>query len=110
MDSGGVVAGHPHGLGLGLGLQLALKSMFAYGLCSPGAFVGRWSDQLAQRVVPYVQYVGDPLGASEWPSHYGYTYSTTDPTKDIPRYILSGAHTQEIAQSGERRADRLIAS
>ena len=43
VDSGGVLAGHPHGLGLGLGLQLAPKSMFAYGLCFPGAFVGRTS-------------------------------------------------------------------
>ena len=43
VNSGGVVAGHPYGLGLAPGLQLALKSMFAYGLCSPGAFVGRTS-------------------------------------------------------------------
>ena len=43
VDSGGVVAGRPCRLGLALGLQLALKSMFAYGLCSPGAFVGRAS-------------------------------------------------------------------
>ena len=68
VDSGGVVAGHPYGLGLALGLQLALKSMFAYGLCSPGAFVGR-SDQLAQRAVPYVQYVWGALGCSEGSSH-----------------------------------------
>ena len=71
MDSGGVVAGHPYGLGLALGLQLALKSMFAYGLCSPGAFVGRAS----------------------WPSAWFRTSSTSGepwgvpkghPTKDIP--------------------------
>ena len=52
MDSGGVVAGHPYGLGLALGLQLALKSMFAYGLAVLPRRV-RWSSQLAQRVVPY---------------------------------------------------------
>ena len=71
VDSGGVVAGHPYGLGLALGLQLALKSMFAYGLCSPGAFVGRAS----------------------WPSAWFRTSSTSGepwgvpkghPTKDIP--------------------------
>ena len=75
VDSGGVVAGHPHGLGLGLGLQLALKSMFAYGLCSPGAFVGRTS----------------------WPSAWFRTSSTSGgpwgvpkghPTKDIPFPLL----------------------
>ena len=71
VDSGVVVAGHPYGLGLALGLQLALKSMFAYGLCSPGAFVGRTS----------------------WPSAWFRTSSTSGgpwgvpkghPTKDIP--------------------------
>ena len=75
LDSGGVVAGHLHGLGLALGLQLALKSMFAYGLCSPGAFVGRTS----------------------WPSAWFRTSSTSGgawgvpkghPTKDIPFPLL----------------------
>ena len=75
VDSGVVVAGHPYGLGLALGLQLALKSMFAYGLCSPGAFVGRTS----------------------WPSAWFHTSSTSGThwgllnghrTTDIPFPLL----------------------
>ena len=44
--SGGGVVGCPCGLGLARRRQLALKSMFAYGLSSPGAFAGRtnWPD------------------------------------------------------------------
>ena len=98
MDSGGVVAGHPYGLGLALGLQLALKSMFAYGLCSLGAFVGRTSSPSASFRTSSTS--GEPWGAPK-----GH------PTKDIPfpllmplkMYhgiaILSGAHTHE-AQGG----------
>ena len=109
VDSGGVVAGHPYGLGLALGLQLALKSMFAYGLPVLPRRV-RWSDQLAQRAIPYLYHVWGALGCSEGSSHYRYTISTTDPTKDIPWYILSGAYAHQaalpVAVSPQTRAKR----
>ena len=71
MDSGGVVAGHPYGLGLALGLQLALKSMFAYGLCSPGAFVGRTS-------WPSARFRTSSTSGGPWGAPKGH------PTTDIP--------------------------
>ena len=71
VDSGGVVAGHPYGLGLALGLQLALKSMFAYGLCSPGAFVGRTS-------WPSARFRTSSTSGGPWGAPKGH------PTTDIP--------------------------
>ena len=71
VDSGGVVAGRPCGLGLALGLQLALKSMFAYGLCSPGAFVGRTS-------WPSARFRTSSTSGGPWGAPKGH------PTTDIP--------------------------
>ena len=71
VDSGSVVAGRPCGLGLALGLQLALKSMFAYGLCSPGAFVGRTS-------WPSARFRTSSTSGGPWGAPKGH------PTTDIP--------------------------
>ena len=93
VDSGGVVAGRPCGLGLALGLQLALKSMFAYGLCFPGAFVGRtswlsaWFRTFSTAGGHWGLQKGHPTKDIRFPLPIPLT-------KDIRTYIHSGAHTQ----------------
>ena len=71
VTSRGGVVGCPCGLGLARYLQLALKSMFAYGLCSPGAFVGRTS-------WPSARFRTSSTSGGHWGLPKGH------PTMDIP--------------------------